>query len=269
MSVPRAGQKVVGQKPIVVVGQPQTVEVVADPVDSVPIDTFQLDPTLQLVDPAFRLPDQGEWTQDAKGRVTDPVTIYVHGNLDTIKAAFVKAGWSEADPSNVVSYVKYADAASGEEEHRAEQHLDDDLRRLEREPTIQLRDPFTGEVNQMPVSSQTFKGHPILVAFEKDNDPLRGRHHFRVFETGRFDDLGRPVYAIAATHDVGIIFDKDTVLTHKIDPDSRSERELVLSALLDGGASKTDLSLPFVGDSHSGATVPDGRAYDVVFDPQP
>lgn len=228
---------------------------------------------------SFQRPTSGEWTRDVHGDPSDPVTFYVHGNLADIEAALKNSGWSEADPHGLPSSLKYLGAAAQEEIYKALAFAGKGLDDLETgiagafglhlDPLFPTKAPYVPGVDKMPVSTQTYRGKQLITAFEKDNDPLGGRHHLRIFATGQTDQNGQPVFAIAASHDVGIRFAPDHpesgFLFHTVEPNVDGERDLVLSSLQQGGtvSGLTSFQLPFGGPSPIGEFVGDSKGYEL------
>ena len=68
--------------------------------------------------------------------------------------------------------------------------------------------------------------------FEKLNDTFARRHHLRAWlRPATF--LGKPVWAVAATHDVGINFSEENrTFIHRIDSNVDAERSKVTDDLL-------------------------------------
>jgi hypothetical protein len=204
--------------------------------------------------PRWTPPAKGEWAQALDGRKSDPITMYVHGSLDQIKKAFVKAGWVEPMQNTTVSKLEYAGASVFQET----------LGRLW-EPK-----PIQQAVAAMPIAHLTFNGKPDVLSFERNNNPLGGRDHFRIFDTGKVDAQGRNVYAVAASLDNGVHFSPSSpqqwFITHSVDPNADKERDKVMSTLSKSGgiASQTSFKLPFGASAPSGLNTPSGRVFDVI-----
>jgi hypothetical protein len=230
----------------------------------------------------FDAPKTGQWTLDAKGRPADPVTLYVHGTLEQLEGALVADGWSKADAGTPAADARYAGAAVAQESLKGvadlNKKLDPHIDRLEerldhgRLPVVvDLADqaPELKAVDRMPVSIQTYNGRPLVAAYERNNDPLGGRDHLRLFDTGQKDASGAPVYAIAASKDSGLRLAPDHPETgfvfHKVQPDVGGERDAVLASLKKQGASVTqELSLGWPGTSVYGEQVVDGKAFELT-----
>jgi hypothetical protein len=227
----------------------------------------------------------GVWTQDAKGAKADPVTLYVHGSLDDVKHALAQGGWTEADPRSLGANVRYLGAAAKHEILQAMTSVANHLDGLEvglagvfgfkAPPLFHAKTPYTPGVDRMPVSPQTMGGHPMLTAFERDNDPLGGRHHLRIFDTGERDAQGKEVFAIAASRDSGIRFAPDHpecgFLFHTVEEDVSKERDFVAKTMAQGspGASQRSFGLPWGGGSTYGEFVGDSKGAELTLPARP
>jgi len=118
-------------------------------------------------------------------------------------------------------------------------------------------------VKEMPVGDLSYNGKVQLMAFEKPMDAIGGRHHFRIFDTGTLDKAGKPVFAIAATQDIGIKFAKDRPGTgftnHVAATDVSAERAEVMKAF--GKAKVESFQAPFSETARY--KVPDNKVFDV------
>ena len=194
----------------------------------------------------WHAPKQGEWTQSMSGHKSDPLNLYVHGSLHELLDAFHKAGWTMAAQGSTKENVKYVAAAAAEELVAKPVHAVSHglvgawnwaTHRHDHAPKV--HDPVHHAVESMPMSDQKFHGQKEVASFEKGNNPVGGRHHFRIFDTGENDAEGRHVWVIAANRDAGIVFNKNHPQTgftnHVVDPNTDAERDLVLSALESAG----------------------------------
>jgi len=86
--------------------------------------------------------------------------------------------------------------------------------------------------SEAPVSLLTLEGKPPDLVFEKLNNTFSERHHLRVWlRPATFE--GKPVWAVAATHDMGISFSEENrTFIHKIDSQIDRERAKVVNDLL-------------------------------------
>lgn len=228
----------------------------------------------------FVRPAQGEWTVDQhSGQRSDPVTIYVHGSLDQVETALGATGWTQADPKSLSANLHYLGAAAKDEAYQALAFIAKRVDGLEiglggvfgkhLHPWLQEKAKYVPAVNRMPVSMQSYRGQPLVAAFERNNNPLGGRDHLRVFATGEVDAQGKPVYAIAASHDAGIRFAPDhpecAFLFHTVTPDVSAERDAVLSSLRQAwpASQLTSFAVPFGGRSKIGEYVGDSKGYEL------
>jgi len=145
---------------------------------------------------------------DPQGNLGDMVNIILIGTEDEVVQVFSAAGWVQVD-SSVQNTVVNAIFDS-----------------------LEKKDYLT-----MPMST--------LYLFERPQDygfahaePVRvamSRNHLRVWKSPYLVD-GRPLWCIAATHDIGFERDqRNNGVTHKIDPSIDGEREYVNSTLTGTG----------------------------------
>jgi hypothetical protein len=89
--------------------------------------------------------------------------------------------------------------------------------------------------SEAPVSVLLLDGKPPDLVFEKTNNTFARRHHLRVWRRpGTF--RGKPVWAVAATHDTGIGFSEaERTFIHRIDSQIDDERDKVVNDLLFAG----------------------------------
>jgi LssY C-terminus len=86
--------------------------------------------------------------------------------------------------------------------------------------------------SEAPVSVLLLDDKAPEVVFEKTNNTFARRHHLRIWR--RPDSfLGKPVWAVAATHDIGINYSEaDRTFIHRIDSQIDKERAKVVTDLL-------------------------------------
>jgi len=86
--------------------------------------------------------------------------------------------------------------------------------------------------NEAPVSVLLLDGKPPDLVFEKLNNTFARRHHLRIWaRPATFQ--GMPVWAVAATHDIGISFSEENrTFIHRIDSSIDTERAKVVNDLL-------------------------------------
>jgi hypothetical protein len=89
--------------------------------------------------------------------------------------------------------------------------------------------------SEAPVSVLLLDGKPPDLVFEKTLNTFARRHHLRIWRRpGSF--RGKPVWAVAATHDIGIDFSAaERTFIHRIDPQIDRERDKVVNDLLFAG----------------------------------
>lgn len=116
----------------------------------------------------------------------------------------------------------------------ADWHAASSLNPLAKFQTVQALAEAKG-YDEAPVSVLLLDGKPPDVVFEKLNNTFARRHHLRVWlRPDRYQ--GRPVWVVAATHDMGISFSKtDRTFIHRIDSSIDREREKVVNDLVFSG----------------------------------
>jgi hypothetical protein len=146
--------------------------------------------------------------KDPSGNPGDMVNVLLIGTHDDVTAAFKAAGWVEVDRSVTDTILTGALATFSKEAYLT-----------------------------MPMS--------ILYLFDRPQDygfahaePVKvveSRNHLRAWKSP-YEVAGRPVWCIAATHDIGFERDqRNNGLTHKIDPAIDGEREYVNDTLSSTG----------------------------------
>ena len=218
-------------------------------------------------------PTSVEWVYDVNGQAYDVVNLYVHGSLESVQAAFENAGWIMAAKANGKNNFKYIGAVvfDGMDKSAnwvvvsAQKTFGTIIRRPSHPKNIP--NPVQGVIDSMPVSKEIRAGNPSDFEFEMNNHPLGGREHFRVFNTHEVDADQNPVWAISASRDIKIKFDKarpkQVFLNHEIETNEDLERDAVLKSL----EKSQDLSVDVLQFSQvapapaDGAYSADGRAY--------
>jgi hypothetical protein len=137
---------------------------------------------------------------DMDGRPGDMVNFLVVGPAEKLEATFKAAGWVQVDRTHGDAVVHGILATLNKEAYTA-----------------------------MPMSELYLFGRPQDYGFAHAEpiSVIASRHHLRIWKTGQ-EINGQPVWAGAATHDIG--FEKDERnggVTHKIDPNVDDEREYV------------------------------------------
>jgi hypothetical protein len=145
---------------------------------------------------------------DAKGNPGDMVNILIVGTQDEVVRVFTTAGWVKVD-SSVEDTVVNAIFDS-----------------------LEKKDYLT-----MPMSTLYLFNRPQDYGFAHA-EPVRvamSRNHLRVWKSP-FTVDGRPLWCVAATHDIGFERDeRSNGVTHKIDPAIDGEREYVNGTLAGTG----------------------------------
>jgi len=165
------------------------------------------------------------------GRIAgDLVNLVLLGDAADISAAFLAAGWDTAERISVRTCFDTFVA------------------------TVEARD----YVHQ-PVSELVLDGRPPDLVFQKLTDTFAKRHHVRIWRSAVAWE-GHPVFAAAATHDVGIEFSiEEHTCTHRTDPAIDRERDKIVDDLVTANAVSA-LSLvprtPIVGMTVTGGQAP-------------
>jgi hypothetical protein len=201
------------------------------------------------------------------------VTIEVHGPLPELERLLEDDGWTLADKPSLGADLRYFGAA-------VHQELDDGLAATGRcvdgfEAKLHLPFPRLGTVapeiagvQRMPLSAQTLDGVRSVAEFQKNNQPLGGRDHFRVYATGEQDSAGEPIELIAASRDTDVYFashhPETFFLYHHVDPNVDPERDMVVQSLVRHGARATSFVQNYDAIAGNKLEVPDSRGYDVT-----
>lgn len=137
---------------------------------------------------------------------SDLTNLMLVGDQQQVEKAFADAGWHVASSAN--PFAKFE--------------------------TLQALAEDRG-YNEAPVSILLLEGKPPDVVFEKLNNTFARRHHLRIWL--RPDQYqGRPVWVVAATHDIGISFSEaNRAFIHRIDSSIDRERDKVVNDLIDAG----------------------------------
>jgi hypothetical protein len=142
--------------------------------------------------------------QDPSGNPGDMVNVLLIGTQDDVTAAFKSAGWVQVDRSVADTVLTGALATFSKEAYLT-----------------------------MPMSILYLFGRPQDYGFAHA-EPVKvieSRNHLRAWKSA-YEADGRPVWCIAATHDIGFERDqRNNGLTHKIDPAIDGEREYVNDTL--------------------------------------
>ena len=134
---------------------------------------------------------------------SDITNLMLIGSEEQVRGAFTAAGWSVAAGLNSQAKLETFRALA---ENRG--------------------------YKEAPVSILLLDGKPPDIVFEKLNNTFSSRHHLRVWRRPATFQ-GQPVWAVAATHDIGISFsEQNRTFIHKIDPQIDRERAKVVNDLL-------------------------------------
>ena len=150
-----------------------------------------------------------QWIKEQPARVTEPdgkpasdvINLAFLGDEHTVKWSFAAAGWSEADALNRQTFARAYKA----------------FLQVHAYPTA-------------PVSPLHYGGRPPDMVFQRSLNTVAKRHHVRIWRAGEVD--GQTVWLGAATHDVGIVFNRGKfTLTHRIDSAIDKERDKLIGDL--------------------------------------
>jgi hypothetical protein len=137
---------------------------------------------------------------------SDITNLLLVASPDALRRAFTEAGWSGAAGLNSRSKFETLRAVVEDRGY-----------------------------SEAPVSVLLLDGKPPDLVFEKTLNTFARRHHLRIWRRpGSF--RGKPVWAVAATHDIGIDFSAaERTFIHRIDPQIDRERAKVVNDLLFAG----------------------------------
>jgi hypothetical protein len=170
---------------------------------------------------AWEMPPRAEWSSDATGERADLVNLYIHADEQTLWRALEEAGWSQAAARTFKNKVRYLGAAARSIPQRG-------------------WGARSRAIRTMPVTNLYYRGSRQVRAYQAGNKAFGGRHHFRVHSTGQVDPEGLPVWAIAATEDVGLRLRPaawhQLFLDHAVNPNADVERDYLLRSLLESKA---------------------------------
>ena len=142
-------------------------------------------------------------TAENPPKPSDITNLMLVGDLEQVKAAFKEAGWASA--AGLDGWSKFQ--------------------------TVRALAEDRG-YNEAPVSVLLLEGKPPEIVFEKLTNTFAMRHHLRVWRRD-VTFQGRPVWAVAATHDTGISFSEENrTFIHKIESQIDRERSKVVNDLV-------------------------------------
>lgn len=134
---------------------------------------------------------------------SDITNVMLIGTEEALQQAFTAAGWSSAAGLTTQSKLETFRAIAEQRGYK-----------------------------EAPVSVLLLDGHPPDLVFEKLNNTFAQRHHLRIWRRP-VTFLGRPVWVLSATHDIGIAFsEQDRTFIHKIDSSIDRERAKVVLDLI-------------------------------------
>lgn len=134
---------------------------------------------------------------------SDITNIMLIGTPEQVQAAFQAAGWANAAGLNTLAKLETFRAIAEDRGY-----------------------------SEAPVSVLLLDGKPPDLVFEKLNNTFAKRHHLRVWKRPA-SIQGKAVWAVAATHDIGISFSEENrTFIHKIDSQIDRERAKVVNDLL-------------------------------------
>ncbi|MGB7761799.1 MAG: LssY C-terminal domain-containing protein [Bryobacteraceae bacterium] len=137
---------------------------------------------------------------------SDLTNLMLIGEKPQVEQAFADAGWHVAASLNPVAKFETLEALAEDKGY-----------------------------SEAPVSVLLLEGKAPDMVFEKLNDTFARRHHLRIWlRPDRYH--GRPVWVVAATHDMGINFSEaNRTFIHRIDSSIDREREKVTDDLILAG----------------------------------
>jgi hypothetical protein len=134
---------------------------------------------------------------------SDITNILLVGTEGDVKQVFAEAGWSAAADLNAQAKFETLRALAEQRGY-----------------------------SEAPVSILLLDGKPPDLVFEKMNNTFARRHHLRVWRRPA-SFQGKPVWAVAATHDIGISFsEQNRTFIHRIDSSIDRERAKVVNDLV-------------------------------------
>ena len=184
---------------------------------------------------------QSRYTETLVGRRQEPLCIILVAQTDQdLIRLFNTAGWMLADNVNVFSLYKVAKAAIIKESYP-----------------------------QAPMTPDFWNSEVHNFGFEKETKDrnARTRHHARIWKTSFVTGDNKTIYVGTASFDSGIKWG----ITHKINPDIDTEREILFEDLLKTGMISRFRKEPFVepqlGSNFSGDLFfTDGKIYTVFLE---
>ena len=137
---------------------------------------------------------------------SDITNLLLVATEDALRRAFTDAGWSAAAGLNPLSKFETLRAVVEDRGY-----------------------------SEAPVSVLLLDGNPPDLVFEKTLNTFARRHHLRIWRRPA-SFRGKPLWAVAATHDIGIdLSAAERTFIHRIDPQIDAERDKVVNDLLFAG----------------------------------
>jgi membrane protein DedA with SNARE-associated domain len=182
------------------------------------------------------------YTETLTGRRQEPLNILILAQSDEqLISAFRRSGWYLAEPITVATTVRIAEAVL-----------------------------FNTEYLTAPITPYFWNAKPHDFGFQKPTEArsVRERHHARFWRTHYTAADGKHLYVGTASLDIGIKWG----LTHKINPDIDTERDVILTDFRNAGLIDTFQNVHFVepllGQNAFGdAFFTNGMIYVVVLKP--
>jgi hypothetical protein len=165
-----------------------------------------------------------------EGKPGDPLNLVVIGSAESIRQAFERAGWSEAEQKTDKSIFDTVRAVMGGQGY-----------------------------GKAPMSQLYLFGRPEDLAFEKMFNTFNKRHHLRLWRTELTSPDGRAIWLGAATHDIGIEPTNTGSISHATDPNLDDERAKVGADLAVGGSVAVERPVTRPDPLSEGFTATGGR----------
>jgi hypothetical protein len=154
--------------------------------------------------------------QTKAGNKCEPVVLKVAATQEQLAQALGRQGWVKADDLTIWNNTK---------------------------ATVTMLMKATGLTHLVdynyqasPMTQMFIDGKMQAMAFNKNNDHHEARDHLRIFDSGKRDAQGRPIWEIAATRDVSMDLKLPSLgKGHHTDHALDGERDLIMADLLKSG----------------------------------
>lgn len=154
--------------------------------------------------------------QTRAGNKCEPVVLKVAATKEELAKALERQGWVKADDLTIWNNTKAT--ATMLMKATGLSHLVD------------------YNYQASPMTRMFIDGKLQAMAFNKNNDHHEARDHLRIFDSGKRDAQGRPIWEIAATRDVSMDLKFPSLgKGHHTDNALDGERDLIMADLLKGG----------------------------------